>query len=470
MSDILLLPELSLVFGVLGLLLCEAGFFGAKHRLLVPISVLALVAFLIQSMLFPLLGPSWLQVQFYTDWWGLSARVLLTLVAVCALLLEEPALLRASRRAEYYVMILAVVIGGSLFIQARYGVVQWVSLNLLLLSVFWVIGYDKTSKFSSESAFKFLLGSVLSSLLFLLFVVLTAGRSLSFFETRQQMALLVLWGASLSFLIGVVPLFWGFVDTVEGAPFGARLLLWVGLPVVGVAVLIRGLFQFDINDQTNEFFRDGLVLVGLMSIAFGVMQGISQEKIRRILSGLRIALSGVLILGVSRTSLVVPSAIISLHWVSSLSFMGLAVALDLFERSQGAPARVVDLKGQFRLRSTWSLLFVSLWASLVVAPPFLSGAQVALVMRRFIETGGVLVVTLWVALSVLLFIPVLRVALEMGKRFSDPVKVSRITLLGHGVRGHGLVMLLVVGAGIMAIPLSNLIDASGLAVLASLLR
>jgi NADH-quinone oxidoreductase subunit N len=288
---------------------------------------------------------------------------------------------RSIFKGEYYVLALFATLGILVLASAASLITVYLGLELLSLSLYAMVAFDRESGVAAESAMKYFVLSALSS------GTLLYGMSIIYGVTGTldlaQIAVALHGGAAanvgllfgLSFLIvgvgfkfGAAPFHMWIPDVYQGAPTCVTLYI-ASASMVGSFALIMRLLA-----QGMEFARHDwgqmLTVLAVMSMVIGNLTAIVQTNLKRMLAYSTISHVGYLLLGVlSGTAAGYRAALfytIVYTIVTAASFgMILLLSRQGFESD-----RLDDFKG-LNARSPW---FAGLMAGLMLSmggvPPF----------------------------------------------------------------------------------------------------
>jgi NADH-quinone oxidoreductase subunit N len=248
---------------------------------------------------------------------GLSlVAKMLALVAVAIVVLFSGPFMkeRASRRGEFYSLLLFATLAISILTGASDIVLVFLGLDFLSIASYVLTGYVRESKRSSEAAIKyFLYGATLSAVMLYglsLLYGLTGSTSLDGVAAGLAggsvgngmiLAVLVLVMAGLGFKIAAVPFHQWAPDAYEGASTPVTAFLSLGPKVAGFSVLARFLyFAFPGEVQTNWVAL--LFALSAVTMTVGNLTAIWQRNIKRLLAYSSIAQAGYLMIGVASLS------------------------------------------------------------------------------------------------------------------------------------------------------------------------
>lgn len=226
-------------------------------------------------------------------------------------------------QGEYYALILFSTLGMMLMAAADDLITVFVSLELVNISLYSLVGLLKNKK-STESALKYMLLSAISSAVLLYGMALTFGVTGetqltaiaqamsgvgSFSGILTNPALLtgmVLMVAGFGFKIAAVPFQLWVPDVYEGAPTTVTAFLSVGSKAAGFAVILRvflsafGSGRFALDETWGMIFA----VLAVVSMIIGNTAAIPQTNIKRLLGYSSIAQAGYIMVGLAAAGLV----------------------------------------------------------------------------------------------------------------------------------------------------------------------
>lgn len=213
-------------------------------------------------------------------------------------------------RGEYYVLGLSATLGMLIMISAHSFLLIYLGLELLSLSLYAMIAFNRNSLKASESAMKyFVLGAMASGLLLYgisIFYGITgtldlgtvAGAVSSQIE-QNPIALgfaLTFIVVGLAFKLGAVPFHMWIPDIYQGSPTSVTLFIGTAPKIAGFAMTIRllvdglGSLQLDWSQM--------LIALAIASLAVGNVIAIAQTNFKRLLAYSTIAHVGFILLGI----------------------------------------------------------------------------------------------------------------------------------------------------------------------------
>src|SRR6516162_8078003 len=245
--------EIWLVFAICVLLLVEV-FAGTKRPGLT--GTLTLLALAIGAALTVRYGqvPHRLLLfdrTYVADELGVVLKLAAFLIVAVALLYSRAYLEnRNIRRGEYYVLALTALLGIFVLVSANNLVTVYLGVELLALSVYAMVAFDRDSGVSAESAIKyFVLGAIASGALLYgmsLIYGLTGTLNLEEIAVRlhEPAGLGVVFGlvflvVGVAFKLGAVPFHMWLPDVYEGAPTSVTLFISTAPKIAYFALALR---------------------------------------------------------------------------------------------------------------------------------------------------------------------------------------------------------------------------------------
>jgi NADH-quinone oxidoreductase subunit N len=275
------------------------------------------------------------------------------------------------KEGEYYFLLSMILLGSSILVSTRNIFTMFISLELMSMSLYGIIGINR-AKESSEAALKYFLLSSLASI----FIVFSLGFiyvSASSLELNKIRETLLLPNYDLTLIIGLLFLMTGFIfkialvpfhlwvaDIYYGSPSQVSALMSSLIKVSGIIVLFRiySYCHVPAIERTLVFFS------GLTMIISNLM-ALPQKNIKRILAYSSISHSGYIILGFFTND----------YWqvfyyilVYSIATFGAFSSVLLLEKNQKG-IELDDIKGLFYKSPFISGLFSIFILSLASIPP-----------------------------------------------------------------------------------------------------
>lgn len=260
-------------------------------------------------------------------------------------------------KGEYYVLGLCATLGMMIMISAHSLLLIYLGLELLSLSLYAMIAFNRNSKSASESAMKyFVLGAMASGILLYgisIFYGITGTLninqlaevvSLKIEQYPVPMAFaLTFIVVGLAFKLGAVPFHMWLPDVYQGAPTSVTLLIGTAPKIAGFAMAIRLLVD-GLGDLQVDWSQM-LMALSVLSLAIGNVIAIAQTNFKRMLAYSTISHVGFILLGIlSGTANGYASAMFYTITYAITSSVAFGVLL-LLNRKGSEAENIADLTG-----------------------------------------------------------------------------------------------------------------------------
>jgi NADH-quinone oxidoreductase subunit N len=251
------------------------------------------------------------------DKFALFFKFLFLIISALVILASTDYVSKFSRfQGEYYVLVLLSTIGMMLLSAATELISIFVSLELVSISLYALVGFLKDSK-STEAALKYLLlGAIASAILLygMAFIFGFTGKT-QLGEIAQVIQNISLDGQSTGagLLLGIILLIVGFgfkiaafpfqmwvPDVYEGAPTPITAYLSVASKAAGFAIILRIFYSaFSIPAWLSQDWGMIFAILAAIGMTVGNIVAIPQTNIKRMLGYSSIAQAGYLMLGIA---------------------------------------------------------------------------------------------------------------------------------------------------------------------------
>jgi NADH-quinone oxidoreductase subunit N len=319
---------------------------------------------------------------------------------------------RGMLRGEYFVLGLFGVVGMMIMVSASHFVTLYLGLELLSLSVYAMVAFQRDSGQATEAAMKyFVLGAIASGmLLYGMSILYGVTGSLDIGAVRAAIAglspdnVLLVFGlvfviVGLAFKLGAVPFHMWVPDVYHGAPTAVTLYIGTGPKIAAFAMVMRLLVGG--LENLASAWQDMLVILALLSIAGGNIIAIAQDNIKRMLAYSSISHMGFFLLGIlSATPEGYSAAMfyVLIYAVMSAGAFGIVV---LMSRAGFEADRLSDFKG-LNQRSPWyAFLMLLLMFSMAGVPPTVGFYAKLLVIKSVLGVNLIWLAIVAVLLAVI---------------------------------------------------------------------
>ncbi|MEO0972580.1 MAG: NADH-quinone oxidoreductase subunit NuoN [Pseudomonadota bacterium] len=393
--------EIALLTLACTVLLYDAFASQAGRRLTGPLSTGALVALLV------LLVQTWPQEAFVTmgghfvsDSLGSLLKIVATATAAVVFIYSRRYVSeRGIEKGEYWILSLFGLLGIFVLSSAYSFLTLYLGLELLSLSLYALVAFDRDSPVAAESAMKyFVLGAIASgallygfSLVYGVTGALTLGEVAAAAGTLDQGASLLLvvgiafMVVGIAFKLGGVPFHMWLPDVYHGAPTSVTMYVATVSKVGALALALRLL-----QDGLGAYHADWhgmLVVVTLLSLAVGNIVAIAQTNIKRMLAYSAISHVGFILLGLSNGTQMGYASALLYTIVYVLMAAGAFGIIILLTRAGFEADELSDLAG-LNERSRWfaGIMLVMMF-SMAGLPPFLGFHAKVAIIQSTLDAG-----------------------------------------------------------------------------------
>lgn len=303
------IAEIYLAIAVCVLLLVDV-FYGEKRRGLTP--TLTLAALALGALLTAQFGAVTERVtlfngMFVADELGHFLKLAGFVFVGFALLYSRTYLeQREILKGEYYVLALTALLGIFVMVSAASLLTMYIGVELLALSVYAMVAFDRDSGIAAESAMKyFVLGSIASgALLYGISIVYGVTGTLSLDELagqlRGELSAGVILGlvfivVAVAFKLGAVPFHMWLPDVYHGAPTSVTLFIGTAPKIAYFALALRLLAE-GLQGAVAEWSQM-LAALAVLTLVVGNVVAIVQSNLKRMLAYSTISNVGFIVLG-----------------------------------------------------------------------------------------------------------------------------------------------------------------------------
>jgi NADH-quinone oxidoreductase subunit N len=282
-------------------------------------------------------------------------------------------------RGEYYVLALTALLGIFVLVSANSMLTVYLGVELLALSVYALVAFDRDSGVSAEAAMKyFVLGAIASgALLYGMSLVygLTGTLDLGLIAARLHAPLSagVVLGLSfivvaVAFKLGAVPFHMWLPDVYEGAPTSVTLFIGTAPKIAYFALALRLLAQ-GLAGTVAEWTQM-LTALAVLTLVLGNVVALVQTNLKRMLAYSTIANVGFIVLGFVAGTADGYAAALYYTLVYVLVALG-SFGVILLSSAKGFEAdRLDDYKGLHRRDPLLAAAMMVLMFSTAGVPPF----------------------------------------------------------------------------------------------------
>jgi len=408
----LMIPELLLAVGALALLMLgvywktEEGGARLVMRLATVLLVVAAAVAVFTAGEEP---GSLFNGAFAVDNFALYAKTVVFLAGAVALLLASR-YLQTERllKPEYPVLVVLACLGMSFMVSADNLMTLYLGLEMQSLSLYILAAFNRDSLRASEAGLKYFVLGALSSGLLLYgsslvygFSGTTSFEGIAIAAAEEGTNIGLLFGlvfvvSGLAFKISAAPFHMWTPDVYEGAPTPVAAFFATAPKLAAMALLARVLTEP--FGPMVEDWRQIIIVLALLSMAFGAFGALMQSNIKRLMGYSSIGNVGYALVGLAAgTQLGLWSVLLYM----TLYVVGVAGAFAVIlsmRRAEGMVERIDDLKGLAQTRPVLGWTMTALMFS-IGGMPFLVGFFGKLFVFYAAASAGLV----WLVVVALLF-------------------------------------------------------------------
>jgi NADH-quinone oxidoreductase subunit N len=287
---------------------------------------------------------------------------------------------RKIMHGEYYVLTLTALLGIFVLVSANSLLTVYIGVELLALSVYAMVAFDRDSGIAAESAIKyFVLGAIASG-------ALLYGMSLIYGLTGtldlEQIAVkvhspsnrgvilgLVFIVVAVAFKLGAVPFHMWLPDVYQGSPTSVTLFISTAPKIAYFALALR-LLAHGLGGASAEWSQM-LSVLAILSLVVGNTVALVQTNIKRLLAYSTISNVGFIILGFVAATPNGYTAALFYTLVYVLGVLGSFGVILLLSRTGYEADKLDDFKGLYKRDPLLAFAMMMLMFSTAGVPPFL---------------------------------------------------------------------------------------------------
>ena len=438
------IAEIYLVAAICGVLLVDL-FFGEKRPGLT--STVTLIALAIGAALTVAYGyvshhSVLFDGMYVADELGYVLKLVGFMVVAVVLLYSRTYLeTRKIMRGEYYVLSLTALLGIFVLVSANSLLTVYIGVELLALSVYAMVAFDRDNGIAAESAIKyFVLGAIASGTLLYgmsLIYGLTGTLDLEQIATKLHSPSslgvtlgLVFIVVAVAFKLGAVPFHMWLPDVYQGAPTSVTLFISTA-PKIGYFALALRLLAHGLGGTEVEWSQM-LSALAVLSLIVGNTVALVQTNIKRLLAYSTIVNVGFILLGFVAGTPGGYTAALYYTLVYVLVVLGSFGVILMMSRAGYEADKLDDFKGLYQRDPLLALIMMMLMFSTAGIPPFVGFWAKLRIFQVLWETQHFWLVVISAALSVVGTFYYLRVIKLMY--FDAPVGDAPATQRATGVR------------------------------------
>ena len=376
-------PEIILTAALLCVIIADIAFARAGRKLTFAITAAGMaLAFLAAVPLFKSPEGTLFFGAVAIDSMAVFFKCFLILTSFLVLLAAPGSKELAQRHlGEFYMLLLGVTLAMLLLASSADLLMLYLSLEMVSIGSYVMVGYLKNDRQSNEASVKYLLfgtvatGSMLYGMTLLYGLTgttkLAAIRDVlaSEFSTGGNSAMLliatVLMIAGFGFKTAAVPFHFWCPDVYTGAPTPVTAFLSVAPKAAGFAILIRFLF----TGMSNSSGIPLVVIISVVTMTLGNIAALRQDNMKRMLAYSSIAHAGYILMGaVILTAQGVQSVLIYLITYLFMNLGAFLIVIEIYNRTGSFDLK--DYRGLYRRSPFLTISMTIFMLSLMGIPPF----------------------------------------------------------------------------------------------------
>ena len=348
--------------------------------------------------------------------------------------------IRSLHNGEFYALTLFALLGINLIISSYHLLSLYMGLELLSLSLYTLVAFDRNRPEATEAAMKyFVLGAVASGFLLYGFSMLYGiTGSLQIAEISSKLTdasinpvvlsfALVFVVVGIAFKFGAAPFQLWVPDVYQGAATPITMFIGSVPKFASVAMLIRLLFQG--LDHMVLDWQAMLLIMAIVSMLFGNITAIAQTKIKRLLAYSAISHVGFMFLGLATGTITgIASALmyIAVYVLMTLASFGLIIHLS----NQGKELdQITDLSGLGKQKPWLAFLLLLIFLSLAGIPPTIGFYAKFSIIQATVQFGWIwpaIIAVMSALIGIFYYLRIIKIAYfdEPGKNLDQVSKSS----------------------------------------------
>ena len=379
---------------------------------------------------------------------------------------------RTGDAPEYLTLILSVVLGSTLLVSMRdlFGI--FLAIELATIPSYAMVAFDRSRRESAEGGMKYLITGVVASSVLLYGIVLIYGVSGSAMLPEVATAFtgnltpvavlgLVLMISGFAFKVSAAPFHFWTPDAYQGAPTSAAAFLSVGPKAAFFAILLRILLEG--MPEAAPTWTAVMAFLSILTMFVGNLFALRQRNVRRMLAYSSVAHSGYILAAFAALQgggvVFAVQAVLIYTAAYAVMNMGAFLVIDLVGEE------TKNYNGLVRTNPGVAASMALFMAALVGIPPLSGFFGKLWIIIAGAQTGSILV---YIVVGALVVNTVLSVPYYFGilrNMLLEEPTTDTARSKGTGAVRFSVYVLAVLTTlfGLLIIPLSALVGASGLA-------
>jgi NADH-quinone oxidoreductase subunit N len=316
---------------------------------------------------------------------------------------------RSLFKGEFYVLGLFAVLGMMVLISAHSMLTVYLGLELMSLSLYAMVAFNRDSALSSEAAMKyFILGGFASGvLLYGMSIIYGVTGSLDLANIAEYLAAQRTFNAplllgmvfiivALAFKLGAVPFHMWVPDIYHGAPSAVTAFIGTSAKLAAFGFVMRLLIEG--MGAMQSAWQDILIILSVLSLAIGNIIAIAQTNIKRMLAYSTISHVGFILLGFIAVNPDGYSAAMFYTITYAITAAAAFGIIILLSREGFEADNIDDFKGLNARHPWYAFMMLLVMFSMAGVPPTVGFYGKLLVLEAIIDQQLV-----WLAVVAVLF-------------------------------------------------------------------
>lgn len=412
-------PEVILVIGFIAVILAELFF--SKRILQLPFLFAILTLAVTAVLNFRMLGQKSVQLfggMVVLDHLSVLLKLIFSFIGILFVLFvryHKPLQDNSKGTGDLFSILLAVQLGLNLMVMSQNLLMIYLSLEMVSVGSYLMVGYLSQSQKQTEAAMKYaLFGAVCSAfMLYGMSLLYAFTGSLEIYSPQFVSFLNTVpfhsWGIGLimllmgiAFKLSLVPFHFWAPDVYEGAPTPVTAFLSTAPKIAGIGLLIRVLTPFEPLslsgiDNSSLSLTSVMAVMAILSMIVGNFGAIGQNNVKRMLAYSSIGHTGFMLMALFIFSESGFKALIFYMVIYSIMNMAAFIIVDEVEEKTGKE-NIDDYKGIGNDLRVLMIAMVIVLVSLTGLPPTAGFTAKFLVFSSAIEaynlSGSTLLMTM----------------------------------------------------------------------------
>ena len=408
---IILIPEMFVLVAACLILLVDVFLSDRQRNITFYLTQISLLTALLLTLNLPQSTTFYaFQNSFILDSMSIVLKCAVYLIVAGVFIYSRPYLKDLGlHKGEFYVLGLFAMLGMMVLISANHLLVLYLGLELLSLSLYSLVAFNRDSAQSSEAAMKyFVLGAIASAMLLygisilygitgtLDIPMLADSIVNTSFDRLVLLFALSFIVVGVAFKLGAVPFHMWVPDVYHGAPTAVTLFVGSAPKIAAYAMAMRLLVGT--LGELHQDWQGMLMVLAVLSLGLGNIVAIAQSNIKRMLAYSTIANIGFIVLGILAGSAAGYSSAMFYSIVYALMTMGAFGIVILLSRAGIEAERLDDYKGLNDKHPWFAFMMLIFMFSMAGVPPLVGFHAKLAVLRAVVEAD-----LIWLAVVAVLF-------------------------------------------------------------------